>query len=940
MILFQRYGSDIMRPLRLIIVGFGPYAHKVELDFNSLGTTGLYLITGDTGAGKTTIFDAISFALFGNSSGDIRGKDSLRSKYASPSTPTYVELEFSYRDKIYKIHRNPQYQRPSKRGGKPVVEKQYAEIFCPDGTVLSGLKEVNPYIIELLGITEQQFAQIAMIAQGQFLKLIHATTKERVDIFRTLFKTDNYVAIQECLKGKFSEIKQAYEKISNQINLCIDNLDIETDIKEAYNAEHSTSLSTDSEMPFQYTTEAWRLLLQLQLAQDQEKLCSLQEELDAVEGQIVKFTKDEMHLKRRQELLTQQAVDSEAYKELSLKIKALRQEFLLSQEQFLKQDKEWEVQLSKLTDSLDKYVQLDANRKILTQKYKEYDELERINPQLQGTIEADSKFLQQAEQQKQNIDAAIKERLILIERYRDVNERHTSLQTLAKQLDAVNDLHSKYQQDMASLQEQEQLLQSKIVEYNHAYSCFISNQAGILAQDLAPGNPCPVCGSVEHPQLASKNPSTLTKAELDIKAQYNEKLSELVSKAREQATASKTQYTTLIEELKVAITTNFPGVAWEEATDKVQVELSRITKELQAIINKGNKLKQIIAQENTVLATINKLKSAIEANKQQFQQNLIKMASLKVELQSIKEKVDMASKDLQYTSAQEAQGQIRSLQGLQKNAQIKYNEDKEHLEREQKLLTEIGARLKQYEHDLTHLPPLPDNITLLLQDAQVHKATLMDKKSSIQLRNEQNKKNRDILEGLLQASSQAELEYRNLKALSDTANGSIAGMDKISLETYVQMHYFERIIALANIRLLEMTNSQYELQRVDVAASKQSQSGLELEIIDHYNGSIRSVTTLSGGESFKAALALALGLADEIHRSVGGIQLDTLFIDEGFGSLDSDSLKQAIKVLTKLSANNRLIGIISHVAELKDSIDKQIVITKNRDQGSSARIIV
>lgn len=919
-----------MRPIKLVMSAFGPYAGVTTLELDKLGTKGLYLITGDTGAGKTTIFDAITFALYGEASGDNRNADMFRSKYADPDTPTEVELTFEYNGREYYVKRNPAYLRPKKKGGGFTSKPADAELHYPDGRVVAKLKDVNNAIVEIMGIDRNQFTRIAMIAQGDFLKLLLASTDDRKKIFQKLFHTKNYWFLQESLKSQSGSLAKEYEKASDSIKqyiggiLCEDDNPLSVSVRKAMNGEMTTGDVTE--------------LLDKLIKEDSEAKEKLTADIDKKEQKIKELTaliakaeeqkKAETSLKNSEEKLvevTEKLREAKAameaanekkpqITELGEKISALKNELPLYDELEAKK-KNLDAIIKSITDSTGKL----AAEKEKAEKIKA--EIQALKEEVQTLGKAEEEKLK-AEHQK---EALAKEQTALSE----LQALLSGLNSLEAQL---ADKQTDYKRKSAAAKEKRRIYEAN----NKAY---LDEQAGVLAETLTDGAPCPVCGSTHHPSPAVKSSAAPTKATLD----KSKKAAEAAEK--EAAAASETAQATIaaIAEKKSYIQQSAEKIIAVDSFDEISVALTAKKQELDAALDENRRVMlKVIAQ----VSRKQQLDRLIPAKEDESNSVRTKISELEKSFASFTSTKDAEEKQIKATreklrfedkTALEKEIAVLTTQkttietAIEKAVNDYNNRDKEvaeirsAIEETKKLLQDKEpCDIESEKQQLSELTTNKNNMAKKLQSVVVRLATNVLMQQRIQEKSEE--------------VSEIEKQWKMVKALSNTANGNISGKAKIMLETYIQMNYFDRIIARANTRLMIMSDGQYELKRRIEPDNKQRQSGLDLDVIDHHNGSERSVKTLSGGESFKASLALALGLSDEIQSSAGGIRLDTMFVDEGFGSLDEESLQQAMKALTGLTEGNRLVAIISHVGELKDRIENQIIVKKDRLGGSKATI--
>ncbi len=920
-----------MRPEKLIMSAFGPYAKKTEVELDKLGKSGLYLITGDTGAGKTTIFDAITFALFGEASGQTRETSMLRSQYAPPETPTEVELWFVCKNKNYYIKRNPEYDRPKTRGEGMTREKANAELHLPDGARLAGKTEVDSAIEEILGVDKNQFTQIAMIAQGDFLKLLLASTEDRKKIFQKLFKTQNYHILQEKLKAETSKLIHGYDAIKSSINQYING--IVCDEESLHFSE--VNCAKEGNMPVCEIIELLGKLISddvnSQKSADTEKE-NLQKALDKVK---ILITKAEDIISAKADLET----NGRELKEETEKEKVLKQKLEQAKQKLpvLKELNEKNAQIKAL---LPDYDELFDKQKALNDNSIFIKGLLGFIKKAESDIEEGEKEIKLLTEERKNLESSGEEKIRLESEKGNLEKEKDNLKKLTVNIDSYLQSGAMYHTAKKNYMEKYQSALSVDAELKETTRIYLEAQAGILADTLVAGRPCPVCGSVTHPQIAAKPLNVPSKEEIDILTSSLAKANDAANKAREELGKHNGLLNEKEGSIKEEIGSLFGDLSVEDARnaasgkiadiDTLIVNLSKRISETRDKINRKNEIDEALPKKITFLNT---LKENLASSKEDVK---VKRA----ENESLEKRISELGSKLVFDSKSSAEKQIAILTEEAEGLQRAYDESLEALNKSKQNLSSLSSA----REEIIKRIGTGTDINL---ESEKEKRNILDK--NIAELDELSKtlhsriiSNRLSLENILKKHCEIRDVEENLiwmKALSDTANGNLSGKEKIMLETYVQMTFFERIIDRATKRLLVMTDGQYELKRKSKAENNRSQSGLELDVIDHYNGTERSVRTLSGGESFKASLALALGLSDEIQSSAGGIRLDTMFVDEGFGSLDDDSLSHAMKALSSLSDGERLVGIISHVSELKDKIDKQIVVKKDKTGGSNITII-
>ena len=921
-----------MRPIRLTMSAFGPYASKTVLDLDQLGTSGLYLITGDTGAGKTTIFDAITFALYGEASGDRRAAGMFRSKYAAAEIPTEVELVFVYAGKQYTVRRNPEYERPKTRGEGSTLEHANAELRYPDGRVITKTRDVDRAIEEIMGIDRNQFAQIAMIAQGDFWKLLFAPTDERKKIFRRIFKTESYQILQEELKKKSGELNNQCEKARESIQQYIGGIACDEDDVLAIEVKKAKEGSLQ-------TADVVALLKQL-LANDEDSESKLnqaitdaEKQLEEINGNLGKVEAQEKAQKSLEEVNSSLAKETEQHQKLQVVFDA---------------EKAKEPEREKLSDEKAK----------IEAEYPRYDELDKLKKEIveeeatntetteklrndQAAYDADNNTYQKQKQELESLSDAGEGKEKLSNQKEKSEEKLKKLQGLSEAFDSYHESED----GLATLQKEYKKASEEsgkaTADYNEKNRAFLDEQAGILAETLEEGEPCPVCGSVTHPCIAHKSEKAPTEAQL-------KELKEAAEKAQKDAEEisgdCKSAKATLDEQKKALvkqIKELWDNCTLEEAEKKLPTETQTASDEIKTIKSKLAEVEKKIKRKESLEKDLPKQESNLKEREKKLSERKTAIEAEQASLKTKQEQLEKDQKALNFDSKAIAEKEAKRLGEEVSKLKKDFEKARDNLTESDKKIVGFNSSIEELKKQLS-------------EKSRVDKAQEEEKKAKIEEKRKTDselskaihtriKTNRNALSHInekVENLDALEKRYAWIKALSNTANGNISGKEKIMLETYIQTTYFDRIIARANTRFLVMSSGQYELKRRREAENNRSQSGLDLDVIDHYNGSERAVNTLSGGEQFKASLSLALGLADEIQSSAGGVKLDTMFVDEGFGSLDDESLDQAMKALSGLADGNRLVGIISHVNELKNRIDKQIVVKKEGSKGSKATIVV
>ncbi|NLI93037.1 MAG: SMC family ATPase [Peptococcaceae bacterium] len=1046
-----------MKPLQIVMSAFGPYAGRVELPLKQIGSEGLFLITGDTGAGKTTIFDAIAFALFDGASGSVRTVDTLRSDFAAPDAKTYVELEFTHRGQTYKVTRNPKYERPKKSGTGLTQENADAALVLPGDEVITGNNKVTDKIVELLGIDFKQFKQIAMIAQGEFLKLLLAESSERAGIFRKVFNTDIYMTIQDALKRREKYLRDQCEESSRSIlqymdgiqyaenhkdypqlaellsrrsihateqviallqALIVDDQAVQDQDKQQAGKLESSILSKASELKeAEYVNKSFAALEEAQKSLDELLLKA--EEIKQNERAALAAEKalhgvkplEDIYLREkrgRDELIRSRQNLKETIARQTPRVEELQTAWLMEQQKEPIREK-LAGEIVKLNEALPQYGRVEALRQEKNKGEKALQTLEDSLASLKRHKEELTGKKDRLKQEGESLSDAETHLLKSQTLLQQLADREIDLKSLTAGISSMQKLQAEYAGLQKAFLAAEKTYNTANDEYMRKESAFFREQAGILAQSLEDGLPCPVCGSTVHPQKAKPTVDAPSEAEIQRLKAERERTQQLLQQASEKAAGKKTQ----METSEAHWLETAQKVFWPDIPETLSGLESLVQSELEKTLS--NKQEQTAAKVNLearyarrkeclelLEQTEKDLKQANEGLTRQTEQK----GALEVSLSAVNSQMETLQAGLEYPSIDKAKEAIQDLtQKLEElkialqNAEKSYQENKRALDGNITLFNDQEQRMEAAEscmeqalaeytakymeagfsnEDAYHaallsepeLAELKDRIIAYHDACKTANADIMrlteetkDKqpKDTVKILEEQNalqkekekldqqiqqvaarlQNNERIVKEVTKADKerrQLEKDYLVVLSLSKTANGELAGKQKLAFEQFVQASYFNQIIAEANKRLSAITNSRYELLRKENAADNRSQSGLDLDVLDNYTGKVRSVKSLSGGESFKASLALALGLSDVIQSYAGGVEIDTMFIDEGFGALDSESLEQAIITLHSLTAGNRLVGIISHVGELKDRIDKKIVVKKDIS-GSTIQLV-
>ena len=931
-----------MKPKKLVISAFGSYAGENTVDFEKLGEHGLYLITGDTGAGKTTIFDAITFALYGEASGTVREAGMFRSKYAKAETETFVELTFTYQGKDYTVRRNQEYECPKKRGTGFTTKKAEAELIYPDGRQpIAKMGAVTRAVTELMGLDYKQFTQIAMIAQGDFQKLLIAGTSDRGEIFRQIFHTEIYQALQGRLRDEERRRKKDYDELRRSISQYLDDACVEEDSAAGQEFLNLKKVGFEGK-----TTDGIELL-----HAEMEKEKTHLETLDGTVRKLEEQIRIVSEKKGKAAQIRRMTADLESKKQ---ELERLRPEYerLLAEWKRIEEQSETREKLAekiqKLELSRQSFMELDRKREEAGRK-------ERILSKVK--TERKEKEDQSASLQKELDDRRRDKECgsgIPVEREQLVYAKEELLRRKGELGERLGRVNSVYQDLKATQKEYRSAVEYRDEirgTYERLEKLFLDAQAGILAKDLKEGTPCPVCGSVHHPDLAKLSEKIPDQKELKLKEREAVQAGGKVQRLSERAGFLRQNLEQEMKNTADQIRT-LKGIPEKELSNDFGPEelaaaagpvIGKLDEELRLLEGRIKENAEQQKKLDALIGMINRLEKDLNTAKEKEKELSLSEQNLMTALEMLQKQIEESQKKLEGQNAAEIEENLRSMKSRKSEMDQEAADTKNALERYQNQAASLNSVVEALGKQIQETENLPENeLSDTMKCLETEKAAVSKTREKIYSALHSNLRIYEAVRGQQGRLEQTEKEYVWIHSLADTAGGTLSGKNKIELETYVQMAYFDRILRRANLRLMTMSSGQYELKRRESPGNKKDKSGLELNVIDHYNGSERSVKTLSGGETFQASLSLALGLSDEIQSMAGGIQLDAMFVDEGFGSLDEDALNQAVKALGNLAEGKKLVGIISHVSELKDRIDRKIIVTKKRSQegvGSGIRVI-
>lgn len=997
-----------MMPISLTLSAFGPYPDTITIDFESFQEDGLFLITGPTGSGKTMIFDAMNFALYGKTSGQIRQTDSLRCDHALNEIPTFVEFSFSLHQQNYTIKRNPKYYLE----GKKTPKQPSALLTLPDGKMVEGIKEVNQKMISLLGVDDQQFKQICMIAQGEFTKLIMASSDEREKVLRELFHSETYQKLEEKLKVHLKTYQDKYDLLLNKRKDLMQELQVED--HQEYLSKQTKLIASQQKEYDDLKKDLDQKKQQLQLYRLQNQRLIQLKDLKQQFQDLKKQENDYQELNKTVDTLKKAQETNYLYISYIKQQKKL-QTLKLNQEDFLKQLKKLEkdYQEKKVqADFLDYKQQtkeklqnqIQETKQLINQIYQyqnDYQNLQTLKQQYRMLDEEHKLFLKkkekfenglQRDQERIQSEQQVQSKYELIkQQYVRLNEQKVKVHQLSDYYDQILKLN----ENKSDLQEEYTVVEKQVdhekMQYNQMEKLYFRKQAGIFALQLKEDQPCPICGSLHHPHPAQIEKEGITKEKLDQQAKKVKQQEHRLQDILQKILLSNQKKEMLVKQTKqlsseLNIQEEISKEIFIKELDHLSKDEKRMKKEyleLQDELKYIQKLKKSVALSLKDMSTyeskelkqaqsleniqvqIHQLSGKLDDSLRQYEigevnknyqqvQKEYRQLSLEIEtIQQDYEKVKNKYLEIK-TKISSLNQQIIQEQEIYDELDNKYHTALDAFINEEEFLNlktqinQISILEKKYQDYLISLKSLNEQIISL--ENEVKDSTYVDLSSlseTIKEVNQQLREKNDDLEKLKidyslkekmikdiqkinQQLEKDEDTYQIYLDLYNLASGK--NNARVSIERYVLATYFENMLIYANVIMKQLSQGRYQLLRKDDAGKGRSQQGLELDVFDQESGNIRSIKTLSGGESFKAALSLALGLSRMVQDYAGGIELNTLFIDEGFGSLDSQSLDQAMNCLMELHHENKLIGIISHVSDLKDRIERQLVVERKQKQ--------
>lgn len=872
-----------MTPVLLELCAFGPFREKTVIDFTPFHGD-IFLLTGETGAGKTSIFDAISFALFGEASGgkERRSGKSFRSDYADAETPTYVKFIFREGDKLCTVLRSPEYERAKKRGTG--LTKETAEVALSiegEERVITRIDEADARISELIGLDRKQFSRTVMIAQGDFLRILNAGSDERRAMFQNLFHTEIYAKAEEELREQVRLCRTKREELTGYIRAVAARAACLPDFERAMTLDRARENAGEHPAALLAVLEEYNALLTDALAKDRETEGELQGRVGELALALQEGEAHNKMLSERENLLQAEALSTESVKRQEKERDAIR--------------------------AAQNALRIRPHETALLAREKEYAEAEKSVQQLQKETVALTEALDCAKKELQAAHAAA-EQLPAIEA--ELNRMRQATVALM----AFGKAKAELERSTGALETEQALCHKAEGVYTHMRDLFWLGQAGLLADQLADGTPCPVCGATVHPAPAACPQEMPTKEALD-RAEAEEK----------QARARFTRATGALERAKGVMQTALDAMekCGAQKTDTVQA----LEHELKAAEVQASALKKALedAVKAERLATERLAATTAALNAAQTQQ---RAASAR-----LMEARDHFAKALAAAEFESESAYRAALCGEQ---ELEWRLDA--LREAEELRQRAHGRLAQLEKQVGDRKAV--DLLTLREEMQLLETRLDALRQRNRTADRVLSGNESALEELRSLTGQKEKNEESWIVLEDlyrTVGGvGKSGRAKLSLEGYVQRYYFREVIAAANRRLTVLTDGNFVLRCRETAKDLRSKADLDLEVLDRSTGAWRDVSTLSGGESFMASLALAVGLSDVVQNRSSSVRLDMLFIDEGFGSLDEETLRRAMDMLTRLSDGKRTVGVISHVAELRERIDKKLVVTHTA-RGSTVR---
>lgn len=912
-----------MKPLKLTMQAFGPYASREILDFSAIDH-GLFLISGATGSGKTTIFDAIKYALYGKASSDDRSPREMRSSHAKDDEMTFVELEFEHAGIVYRIRRSPAQSRPKQRGKG--MRAHPSEAFLEDLTngvsIASRENDVDSYIIELFGITSTQFSRICMIAQNDFASVLNAKTRERETLFRKVFGTEIYADMQMRIEARRDSVLTQLDSVRAEINAEASRI-ARIDSQDYADAIDELRHKGD---PHIHVHEYIELLDAI------ETSSRTMTETEHNERKELRESMAELDAKIGKGTLIEQARKAEAEAKQWLEthrddIEKAHEQLRNLEEGSSKRD-ELRVRITRIQSELETYTRLQDEQIALEEKLQETKLISSRLKTFETEIAKTQDQLKELHEELAKLHDLDTRAFQLKNDMHHLEESRAKIQDLEVEKDKAEQANARLRRDQTLLSNAEQAFEKANLDLTEAQRLYNADQAGMLAGSLKDGKPCPVCGSIEHPHIATRTKGAPTQERLEALEEAFNKTRMQRDEFAQTAAASNAHAQEASNRFRDDASKVFGAI------DDVDASFAKVRNQIHAqevsLRELHVRLKQDQKRRDEIHTLIEKLEHESRETEKKRQESIENLQANDVLIAQLQTSIDTVRTSLEFPDKQTAQKAAEKLDAeLTRSTQAYASAQKLAAELEQ----ERAQRREQLKSARTTLASAQDyKLPVLLKQRErmlSQEEELVDKISKHISTQQYAKASKAALRKLGKRLESTENEYASIDYLARLATGKQAGnMGRIAFETYVQATYFDKVIHAANLRLHIMSSSRYTLVRREKSADKRSIAGLELDVLDRYTGKLRPAQTLSGGETFLASLSLALGLSDVVMSEAGGMHIDAMFVDEGFGSLDSEACQQAVEVLANLSADNRMIGIISHVDELKDRIPRQIRVEK------------
>ena len=869
-----------MRPIELKMSAFGPYAGTETVDFSQFGPGCLFLVTGDTGAGKTSIFDAISFALYGEASGRTRETKGFHSDFAPRSMETVVELRFEHEDRIYTARRSPAYMVPKRDGSGERLHPAWAELACDDGRSWSSVREVNQAIREILGLTAEQYAQVVMIAQGEFQRILLARSDERRVLLSRLFNTQIYHEIEQCLRERnreaLAEVNAARQQFSAACSRVL--------------PEEGGDGLLEQRMQSPERADEVIELLAAQIARENDAHAAAEAELSRLNASAG--------------ALREELARSDAQNAGVLRLREVEQRRRTAMER--------SPEIDRMQAELDEAERAEPLRAVEERLRREKAELNRLEGELQAAQ------LKCAQTEKNRAHAS--------EVLAAAEKRLPEREKLNLRAERLNAMLPKFKQarDAASLAERTKAAAARAIaemqrteeEYRKLHALYLMDQAGILADGLRPNEPCPVCGSTSQPHPAEHIENAPDKAAVDEAAEQQS----AAARSAESASAASAS----AHEKLAAILEALGGDAAENLAQREQ----DLRKECETCRAAAERIRAEHAAADAAAKEAERAHSAALARRESL------AAAVKQRAGALEEAGNLWKNGLGDSGFGDESTWRNALRTDAQRRMLR--RDIESWRSECQALAAQQADLQQLWGDKESVDVGALREALRGQEQQI--AVLDAREHALLNRCAQNRAALAAIQSCAKRLNRAQEEYGNVNVLYQTATGQLGGANKLPFENYILQYYFIRVIAAANRRLERMSDGRY-LLRSKIESVGNAKSGLGLRVLDANTNQEREVSSLSGGETFVASLSLALGFADVVQAESGSVRVDAMFIDEGFGSLDEDTLRRALTTLENLTGGDRLVGVISHVAELRDYIEPRIAVEKTM-RGSRVRVQV